>query len=403
MSHRKFEHPRCGSLGFLPRKRAAAIRGRIKAFPKDDQTAAPHLTAFMGFKAGMTHIMRELERAGSKMNKKEICEPVTIVATPPIVVIGVVGYVRTPHGLRCLKSVWASHLSDEVKRRFYRKWYRSKERAFRKYANNWTEKGANEEIQDALATIKKHAQVVRAITHTQQAKVKVGSRKAHICEIQIAGGDTAAKVDFVRGLFEKEVAVSEVFQTNEVIDSIAVSSGHGFEGATHRWGVRRLPRKTHRGLRKVACIGAWHPPRVSWTVARAGQNGFHQRTEQHKKIYMVCANGQLKDKEGKGMVKGDQTIKDITPMGGFVHFGKVTSDFLMLKGSICGPRKRIICFRKQLGQSTRRWMHESISLRFVDTSSKLGHGRFQTSDEKSKFMGPLKRDRTKRAAAATKA
>jgi hypothetical protein len=30
MSHRKFEHPRHGSLGFLPRKRASRHRGKGK-------------------------------------------------------------------------------------------------------------------------------------------------------------------------------------------------------------------------------------------------------------------------------------------------------------------------------------------------------------------------------------
>ena len=30
MSHRKFEHPRCGSLGFLPRKRTKKHRGKSK-------------------------------------------------------------------------------------------------------------------------------------------------------------------------------------------------------------------------------------------------------------------------------------------------------------------------------------------------------------------------------------
>ncbi len=54
--------------------------------------------------------------------------------------------------------------------------------------------------------------------------------------------------------------------------------GHGTEGVVTRWGVSRLPRKTHRGLRKVACIGAWHPARVSWTVARAGAMGYNHRT-----------------------------------------------------------------------------------------------------------------------------
>jgi hypothetical protein len=54
MSHRKFEAPRHGSLGFLPRKRSKSHRGRIRSFPKDVQSQPPHLTAFMGFKAGMT-------------------------------------------------------------------------------------------------------------------------------------------------------------------------------------------------------------------------------------------------------------------------------------------------------------------------------------------------------------
>jgi len=29
-----------------------------------------HLTAFMGYKAGMTHIVREMDRTGSKSHKK---------------------------------------------------------------------------------------------------------------------------------------------------------------------------------------------------------------------------------------------------------------------------------------------------------------------------------------------
>ena len=59
-----------------------------------------------------------------------------------------------------------------------------------------------------------------------------------------------------------------------MIDTIAITKGKGTEGVVTRWGVSRLPRKTHRGLRKVACIGAWHPARVGWTVARAGQVRF---------------------------------------------------------------------------------------------------------------------------------
>lgn len=56
------------------------------------------------------------------MNKKEVVEAVTIVETPPMVVVGVVGYVETPRGLRSFKTIFAEHISDECKRRFYRNW-----------------------------------------------------------------------------------------------------------------------------------------------------------------------------------------------------------------------------------------------------------------------------------------
>merc|ERR1712004_431378 len=122
MSHRKFEAPRHGSKGFLPKKRSRTYRGRVKSWPKDDASKPVHLTAFMGYKAGMTHIVREMDRPGSKTNKKEVVEAVTILETPPIVIVGVVGYIDTPRGLGALKTVWAEHIGEEAKRRFYKNW-----------------------------------------------------------------------------------------------------------------------------------------------------------------------------------------------------------------------------------------------------------------------------------------
>ena len=72
------------------------------------------------------------------MHKKEIVEAVSIIETPPIVIVGVVGYVETPRGLRSLTTVWAEHLSEEIRRRFYKNWYRSKKKAFTKYAKKYT-------------------------------------------------------------------------------------------------------------------------------------------------------------------------------------------------------------------------------------------------------------------------
>ncbi|KXS17565.1 hypothetical protein M427DRAFT_54498 [Gonapodya prolifera JEL478] len=390
MSHRKFEHPRHGSLGFLPRKRAARHRGKVKAFPKDDPKKPVHLTAFLGYKAGMTHVVRDLDRPGSKMHKKEVVEAVTVVEAPPMVVVGVVGYVETPRGLRSLTTVWAHNLSEEVKRRFYKNWYRSKKKAFTKYAKKWTEDGGKP-IEQELARITKYATVVRVLAHTQvrTKKLSLGQKKAHLMEIQLNGGSVADKVSWAQSHFEKEVSVSSVFEENEMIDAIAVTKGHGFEGVTHRWGTKKLPRKTHKGLRKVACIGAWHPARVTYTVPRAGQNGYHHRTELNKKVFRI---GKADDSRSAS-TEFDLTEKSITPLGGFPHYGIVKNDWLMIKGSCPGIKKRVITLRKSLLTHTKRSALEQVQLKFIDTSSKFGHGRFQTADEKAAFMGTLKKDR----------
>ncbi|KAL0375930.1 UNVERIFIED_CONTAM: 60S ribosomal protein L3 [Sesamum calycinum] len=290
MSHRKFEHPRHGSLGFLPRKRASRHRGKglllptvegrmhkIEGLSKDDPTKPCRLTAFLGYKAGMTHIIRKMK------------------------------------GLK--------------------------------------------------------------------------QKKAHLMEIQVNGGDVAKKVDYAYSFFEKQIPIDAVFQKDEMIDIIGVTKGKGYEGVVTRWGVTRLPRKTHRGLRKVACIGAWHPARVSFTVARAGQNGYHHRTEMNKKIYKLGKAGQ---ESHSAMTEFDRTEKDITPMGGFPHYGVVKDDYLLIKGCCVGPKKRVVTLRQTLLNQTSRVALEEIKLKFVDTSSKFGHGRFQTTQEKAKFFGRLK-------------
>jgi len=388
MSHRKFERPRHGNLGFLPRKRTKHHAGKIKSFPKDDASKAPHLTAFMTYKAGMTHIVRDCDRPGSKMNKKEIVEGVSIIEAPPMIVCGFVGYVETPRGLRALTSVWAGHLNEEVRRRFYKTWHKSKKKSFSKYAKRWGDASKAGEASPMAAEVeraKKYCQVIRALCHTQIGKVKIGSKKANIKEIQINGGTTEQKVDFVTGLFEQEVKVADVFNQDEMVDIIGSTRGHGFNGVITRWGCSRLCRKSHRGLRKVACIGTWHPARVQFQVPRAGQDGYHHRTEINKKIYRIGKNAK-EDPHG-AMTQADLTEKAITPMGGFAHFGEVTQDWVMIKGTVAGPKKRILTLRKSLLPQCSRKATEKIELKFIDTASKFGHGRFQTCEEKAKFYG----------------
>jgi large subunit ribosomal protein L3e len=385
MSHRKFEAPRHGSLGFLPRKRATSIRGKIRTFPRDNPEAKPHLTAFMGYKAGMTHVVREIHFPGSKMwHNRETCEAVTIVECPAMVAVGVVGYIETPNGMRALTTIWANHLSNEVLRRFYKNWYRSKKKAFTNYQKNLTEKP--KDLARQFDRIKKYCTVVRVIAHTQIGKLNLRQKKAHVMEIQVNGGTIPQKVEFAKKLLEKEVHVDSVFNLDEYIDVIGVTKGKGFEGVTTRWGTTRLPRKTRKGLRKVACIGAWHPSRVKYSVPRAGQNGYHHRTEMNKRIYRIGKSGQAND----ASTEFDYTEKNITPIGGFPHYGVITQDWLMLKGCTVGVKKRVLTLRKAIYPPRNK--PTPLNLKFIDTSSKFGHGRFQTLKEKQAFMGTLKKD-----------
>merc|ERR1712217_802805 len=184
-----------------------------------------------------------------------------------------------------------------------------------------------------------------------------------------------------------EVRVGEVFEQSECIDTIGVTKGKGMAGVIKRFRVTRLNRKSHRGFRKVACIGAWHPSAVKWTVARSGQKGFHHRTEINKKIYRI---GRVGLTSHKASTEYDITDKDITPVGGFPRYGILKEDYIILKGSISGPVRCAVTLRKGLFYLVSRNTMEEIVLKFIDTSSKFGHGRFQTSEEKSMILGRLK-------------
>ncbi|KAJ7800220.1 60S ribosomal protein L3 [Mycena leptocephala] len=251
--------------------------------------------------------------------------------------------------------------SDDIKRGFYKNWYRSK-KAFTQYAKKHAD-DSGKSVACELERIRKYCTVVRVLAHTQIRKTGLSQKKVHLMGI--------SKVEFARDLFEKPIEVNSVFEQ----DVIAVTKGHGFEGVTHR--------KDHEGLRKVTCISGWHSSKVMLSVAHAGQSmsffllcvihihlpvdGYHHRTELNKKIYRI---GSSTD-DANALTKSD-------------------NDFLMLKGSIPGTKKRAITIRKSLMTHTSRRDLEKVELTFIDSSSKFGHVAFQTFKEKAAFLGVLK-------------
>ena len=105
-----------------------------------------------------------------------------------------------------------------------------------------------------------------------------------------------------------------------------------------------------------------------------------------KKIYRI-GNGA---DQASGATEFDATQKPITPMGGFPHYGVVKNDFIMIKGCCPGVKKRVLTIRKSHQIHTSRRDLEKVSLKFIDTSSKFGHGNYQTGAEREAFEGPKK-------------
>ena len=97
-------------------------------------------------------------------------------------------------------------------------------------------------------------------------------------------------------------------------------------------------------------------------------DGYHHRTELNKKIYRIGEGGDA----ANASTDADVTKKTITPLGGFPHYGIVKNDFVMLKGSIPGTKKRVITLRKSLMVHTSRRDLEKVQLKFIDTASKFG-------------------------------
>ena len=182
-------------------------------------------------------------------------EAVTIVETPPMVIVGIVGYVETPRGLRTFKTIFAEHISDECKRRFYENWHKSKKKAFTKYCKKWQDVDGKKQLERDFSSMKKYCQVICVIDHTQMRMLPLRPKKAHILEVQVNGSSVAEKLDWACERLQQQVPVSQVFGQDEMIDIIGVTKGKGYKGVTSHWHTKKLPHKTHQGLHKVACIG----------------------------------------------------------------------------------------------------------------------------------------------------
>jgi len=326
-------HPRRGSMGFSPRKRARAETPHIKSWPEGGDK--PKIQGFLGYKAGMTHAHIVDYRPTSTTSGREVVMPVSVVETPPIKIAAVRAYEKTIHGFQTIGEIWADKLDAELSKRI------SIPKSKKQKKKNW----------DFL----KDADEIRVIVYSQPKLVTgIPKKTPEIREFRIGGGTIDEKIKYAKDILGKEVKINDALKEGDMIDTIAVTKGKGFQGHVQRWGVKLLTHKNSKHRRMIGTAGSWHPNWIQSTVPQAGQMGYHQRTEYNKRILKIGDNGE-----------------EITPSGGFTHYGNIRNSYILLHGSIPGPTKRLVSLRDAV-RYQRGVEVKKPEISYISTTSKQG-------------------------------
>ena len=306
----QIHRPRRGSLSYSPRKRAKSEVPRIRSWPEEDKA---RMAGFAGYKAGMTHVMMIDDRPHSLTEGMEISVPVTVLEVPPMNVVAVRAYENYNGGLRAAGEAWAENLAPELKRAIT---VPKKSRG--------TAPGDLEALGEDLAD-------VRVLVHTNPALVSgIPKKVPEIMEMPINGGSMIDRLKLAQSMLGQQVPVSSVFELGDLLDASAVTKGKGLQGPVRRWGIAMAKRKHARTgkVRHVGNLGPWNPSHISWRVPQLGQMGYHQRTEYNKRLMLIGSDG-----------------SKITPEGGFPGYGLVRNQYILIKGSLPGPIKRLVRMR----------------------------------------------------------
>lgn len=326
-------HSRRGSTAYYPRKRAKSPAGRIRSWP--EVNGAPRIQGFAGYKVGMTHVEMLDYRKTSVTAGQSIVSAVTVIEVPPLRVIALRYYGDSMDGLKVIGEHWIEKLDDDLLRLINKRG---------KVTNGY---------QDSMVDL---VDDVRLVVATNPSTVSgVPSKTPDIFEVKVAGGSIADRIKFAESKLGKEVPFSEFTKEGQFVDAIGVTKGKGFTGHVERFGVKLLPRKNRKHRRMIGTLGPWHPDWVRNTVPQAGQMGYQQRTAYNLRVLKVGPKAEA---------------ESVNPKGGFVSYGLVRNDYVLLHGSVPGPSKRLIKLRDAARQ--RVVSADKITLSYISVESKQG-------------------------------
>jgi large subunit ribosomal protein L3 len=311
MGHRKHNAPRRGSLAFYPRARHQVFVPHVRNWTARGLDR-PVISGFPAFKAGMLHAITIDDRERTPNFGRPMFSPATVLAAPPVTVCAFRAYGEKGGRKFVVADIFAENLHEVLRERIG-------------CLKNTDADHKIEELGNQLGNVTAFSALI-AVTPSDAG---LSNSIPQVQEIYVSGGDKKAQFDYLKTVLGNQVKCSDLFKAGGYVDAIAVTKGKGFEGPVTRFGVKRKQHKSRKSVRAVGVISPWHPATVMYTVPRAGQMGFHQRIMKNNRILAI----------------GSAPQSVITPPGGYLHFGEVKSDFLILRGSIPGPIKRLVDLR----------------------------------------------------------
>jgi large subunit ribosomal protein L3 len=309
---------RSGSLQFYPRVRAKKVIPSVNWKPiKGEGT---NFLGFIGYKAAMISVWAKDDTADSMTKGKRIAIPATILECPAMKIYAV----RFYKGKKVLKDIIITNdklLKKKVKL-------------------------SKKEIAKEIA-MPEGATDVRVLMYSNPKGLGVDKKKPDMLEVAVSGS-TEEKLAFIKENLGKELSVTDVF-SDGLVDVRAVTKGFGTQGPVKRFGIALKDHKSEKGRRRPGSLAPWHPARVTFRAPQAGQTGYHNRVSYNNLILEV----------------GKISEKDINKKGGFEHYGVIKTDYIILNGSIPGPKKRGIVITKALkpSRSQSKKKYEVVELR----------------------------------------
>ena len=299
-----------GSKQFWPRVRARKPTAVVNSWASVNLPKDVNFLGFPAYKVGMTNI-GVIDNFSHTLTKgTEINMPVTILEAPEVKVLSVRLFAEDEYGNLQVVEEISSQLKDKNLSR--------KIDVAKKASKIPT---AEELIK--IAT-EKAVETVRVQVVTSPSETTIGKKKSDIIELGISGS-VQEQITFALSKLGNSVKVSEVFNGGELVDSHGITKGKGHQGAVKRFGVKLTSHKSEKTRRHAGNVGAWTPSRVLTTIPMPGQHGFHRRTEWNKWIIKVSSKPE-----------------EVNSVAGFNGYGLVKGDSLLVKGSVQGPKKRLV-------------------------------------------------------------